>query len=264
MHPVGGGDPHALAATAAARGAQFALSLTVPPAPCPYDAGVCGRYLTKDQRALERELFLNVRRWPKFDASYNIAPTQLAPVVIATPEGNVCELMHFGMIPFFARGERPKLSTINAKVERIQTSPAWRGPWQRGQRCLVLASGFYEWHVLPDGRAKQPYLIQLADQHSFAMAGLWDRSRTDGSEIHSFTIITLPASPLMGKIHNAKKREPAILARADRQTWLNGPPEAARATLKPYPDELYVFYPVSKRVNSPKNNDAALTERIAA
>ena len=226
---------------------------------------MCGRYLTKEQRALERELLLNVRRWPKFEASYNIAPTQLAPVVIATPEGNVCELMHFGMIPFFAHGERPKLSTINAKVERIQTSPAWRGPWQRGQRCLVLASGFYEWHLLPDGRTKQPYLIQLADQPSFAMAGLWDRSKAaDGSVIRSFTIITLPASPLMAEIHNAKKREPAILTRTDCESWLAGPPEAARATLKPYQDELLVFYPVSRRVNSPKNNDAALTARIAA
>jgi putative SOS response-associated peptidase YedK len=224
---------------------------------------VCGRYLTKDQRALERELSLNIRRWPKFEASYNVAPTQLAPVVIAT-QGYVCELMHFGMVPFFAHGERPKLSTINARVERIESSPAWRGPWQRGQRCLVLACGFYEWHVLPDGYTKQPYLIQLADQDSFAMAGLWDRSRADGVEVRSFTIITLPASPLMAKIHNAKKREPAIRARADCERWLSGPPEAARTALKPYPDELYVCYPVSKRVNSPKNNDAALIEQIAA
>jgi putative SOS response-associated peptidase YedK len=68
----------------------------------------------------------------------------------------------------------------------------------------------------------------------------------------------------MARIHNAKKREPPILTRADCETWLSGPPEAGRAMLKPYPDELYAFYPVSKRVNSPKNNDPALIERLAA
>ena len=135
---------------------------------------MCGRYITKDQRALERELpFLDVKHWPKFDANYNIAPTQFAPVVIAKPEGNVCELMRFGLVPFFAKGVPGKYSTINARVETAATSPAYRGPWKRGQRSLVLASSFYEWQLQADGKSKQPYLIHLADQNSFAMAGLW-------------------------------------------------------------------------------------------
>src|SRR5579871_5285449 len=112
---------------------------------------MCGRYITKDQRALERELsFLEVEHWPTFDASYNVAPSQLAPVVFSTSQANVCELMRFGLIPFFARGVPPKYSTINARVETIETLPAYRGPWRRGQRCLVLSAGFYEWTVLPD------------------------------------------------------------------------------------------------------------------
>ena len=79
---------------------------------------LCGRYITKDQRALERELpFLDVKDWPQFEASYNIAPTQLAPVVIATPAGNACRTMRFGLIPFFAKGLPGQYSTINARVE---------------------------------------------------------------------------------------------------------------------------------------------------
>jgi putative SOS response-associated peptidase YedK len=225
---------------------------------------MCGRYITKDQRALERELpFLDVTDWPQFEASYNIAPTQLAPVVIATPGGNVCRPMRFGLIPFFAKGVAGQYSTINARVETLETSAAYRGPWRRGQRCLVLASGFYEWHLLPDAHTKQPYFIKPADQDSFALAGLWDSSKAeDGTVTHSFTIITLPASPLLAEIHNTKKREPAILSPQGARLWLAGTPEQGRELLKPYPDELLSAWPVSKRVNSPKNNDDKLIEPV--
>jgi len=225
---------------------------------------MCGRYITKDQRALERELpFLDVKDWPKFEASYNIAPTQLAPVVIATPDGNVCRQMRFGLIPYFARGVAGSYSTINARVETIDTAASFRGPWARGQRCLVLASGFYEWHLLPDGKSKQPYFIRPADQDSFAFAGLWDSSRAeDGTVTYSFTIITLPASPLMAEIHNTKLRQPALLSAQGCRTWLGGTAEQGRALLQPYPDDLIVAWPVSKRVNSPQNNDEKLIEPV--
>jgi len=225
---------------------------------------MCGRYITKDQRALERELpFLDVKDWPQFEASYNIAPTQLAPVVIATPDGNACRTMRFGLIPYFAKGVAGQYSTINARVETVETSASYRGPWKRGQRCLVLASGFYEWHLLPDGNSKQPYFIKPADQDSFAFAGLWDASKAeDGTVIYSFTIITLPASPLMAGIHNTKKREPAILTPAGCRVWLGGTAEQGRALLLPYPDELLSAWPISRRVNSPKSNDEKLIEPV--
>jgi putative SOS response-associated peptidase YedK len=225
---------------------------------------MCGRYITKDQRALERELpFLDVKDWPKFEASYNVAPTQLAPVVIATPDGNVCRQMRFGLIPFFAKGVAGGYSTINARVETIETSACFRGPWKRGQRCLVLASGFYEWHLLADGKSKQPYFIKPADQESFAFAGLWDSSKApDGTVTYSFTIITLPASPLMAEIHNTKLRQPALLSADGCRTWLGGTAEQGRALLQPYPDDLMVAWPVSKRVNSPQTNDEKLIEPV--
>jgi len=225
---------------------------------------MCGRYIAKDQRALERELpFLDVKDWPKFEASYNIAPTQLAPVIIATAAGNVCQRMRFGLIPFFAKGIAGQYSTINARAETVETTASYRGPWKRGQRCLVLASGFYEWHLLADGKAKQPYFIKPADQESFAFAGLWDSSKAaDGTVIRSFTIITLPASPLMAEIHNTKKREPAILTPEGCRVWLHGTADEGRALLQPYADDLLVAWPISKRVNSPKSNDAKLIEPV--
>lgn len=170
-------------------------------------------------------------------------------------------MMRWGLIPFFAKGVPTKYSTINATVEKLETGPAWRGPWKRGQRCIQLASGFYEWHLAETGQ-KQPYFIHLADQEVFGFASLWDRSVTEeGSAVESCAIITLPANELMRGIHNAGAhpgRMPAILAPDQFDHWLDGGAEAARAMIIPCPSERMQVYRVSPRVNSPKNNGLEL------
>lgn len=217
---------------------------------------MCGRYVSPDEAAIEREFNLIRTEW-KFPASYNVAPTQSVPVVRIVNGERRGSLLRWGLIPFFARGVPPKYSTINARIETAQTAASYRGPWSRGQRCLVVAQGFYEWQVQPDGR-KVPYYIHAADQPIFAFAGLWDSSRNDaGERIESVVHITVPANELLGVIHNAKQRMPAILRREDRDTWLAGAPEEAWSTLAPYPGEM-LAWPISSRVNSPKNNDAGL------
>jgi len=214
---------------------------------------VCARYVSKVAAEWERWF---QRRFRVDFASYNIVPTHVAPIVRAgTQDG---EWLRFGLVPFFCRGAKPKNPTFNAMMERLAEAPSWRGPWKRGQRCLVIANGFYEPHVEPDGR-RQPFYIRLLDREAFAFAGLWDRSvAADGSVIESFTIITLPASPLMASIHNEKQRMPAILAAEDHEQWLNGTAEVVRGVLKPYPDELLVAWPVNTRVNKSKQNDPEL------
>ncbi len=90
--------------------------------------------------------------------------TQKVPVVRLGADG-VREgvALRWGLVPFFAHGEPPKYSTINARIETVESAASYRGPWKRGQRCLLPATGFYEWHVNDDGR-KQAYYIHLADQ----------------------------------------------------------------------------------------------------
>jgi putative SOS response-associated peptidase YedK len=167
-------------------------------------------------------------------------------------------MMRWGLVPFFAKGVPPKYSTINATIEKLTDGPTWRGPWKRGQRCILPAASFYEWHVNDDG-SKTPFSITCADQPVFGFAGLWDRSVTvEGAAVESCTIITMPPNALMAEIHNAKKRMPAILAADDIEAWLASTPDDARTALKPYPNDLMVAHPVSTRVNSPRNNDAAL------
>jgi putative SOS response-associated peptidase YedK len=221
---------------------------------------MCGRYVSPDDSAIEREFNLVRTEW-QFPSSFNVAPTQLVPIVRTVAGERRGTRLRWGLIPFFARGLPTKYSTINARVETVQTSACYRGPWTRGQRCLVVVSGFYEWQVQADGKTKIPFYITLNDQDVAAFAGLWDSSRSDSGEtIESVTHITVPANRLVGEIHNTKHRMPAILLREDREAWLTGTPEEAWAAVKPYPDEHVVAWPVGTRVNSPKNNDSALIE----
>lgn len=226
---------------------------------------MCGRYVSPEDSSIEREFNLVRTEW-KFPASYNVAPTQNVPVVRIVDGVRTGSLMRWGLVPFFAKGIPGKYSTINARIETVETSPSYRGPWKRGQRCIVPVAGFYEWQIQPDNKSKIPYYITCADQQIYGMAGLWDSSKADdGAVLESFTIITVPANPLMALIHNApdKQRMPVILSREDREVWLSGTVDEARAVLKQYPQDVMLATPVSTRVNSPRNNDKALIEQAA-
>lgn len=216
---------------------------------------MCGRYASKLDAAMEREWALS--RPPPVFESYNIAPTQKVPVVREQGGQRTCELIRWGVVPFWAKGIPPKLSTINARIETITTAASYRGPWKNGRRCILPALGFYEWQLRDAG--KQPFYIYLTDQALFGLAGLWERSQADdGSVLESVTIITMPANPMMAEIHNAKARMPAILRHEDHDAWLSANPEAALACLRQYPEAAMRAHPVSTVVNSPRNNVSRL------
>jgi putative SOS response-associated peptidase YedK len=219
---------------------------------------MCGRYVSPEDAAIEREFTLLHTEW-RFPPSFNVAPTQEVPIVRLRDGKRQGARLRWGLIPYFANGIAPKYSTINARIETVQTAASYRGPWKRGQRCLVVACGFYEWQTQADGKTRVPYYIHLNDQEIFAFAGLWDSSRNgQGERIESCTHLTLPANRLLAEIHNTQQRMPAILRKEDRDAWLEGTAEEAWAALKPYPDEHMVAWPVSTRVNKPANDDAEL------
>lgn len=230
-----------------------------------YSVGMCGRYILAQQAKFERAVQLGRVHW-EFTARYNVAPSQPVPVVRAVDGVHSGVMMRWGLIPFFAHGVAPKYSTINATIEKLSSGPAWRGPWKRGQRCIQLASGFYEWHLEASGH-KQPYFIHLTDEPVFGFASVWDRSTAaDGAVIESCAIITLPANELLSEIHNAGAhpgRMPAIFAPGQFSAWLDGSPEQAHALLSAYPAPRMAADPVSLRVNSPRNDDPGLIEPLA-
>src|SRR6266436_32347 len=207
---------------------------------------MCGRYVSPDEASIEREFNLVRSEW-QFPPSYNVAPTDDVPVVRVNKTGErTGSRLHWGLIPYWAKGVPPKFSTINATVEKLTEAASWRGPWTRGQRCILPALGFYEWQLQADGKSKQPFYITLNDQVVFGFAGLWDSSiSADGVRVASCTIVTMPANKLMTEIHNVKQRMPAILAKEDLDAWLTGTSDDAFAVIKQYPDTQMVATPVS-------------------
>ncbi len=218
---------------------------------------MCGRYFLETLPAPLGDAF-HVSDPPDFEANWNVAPTQLMPIVVAAPDGRRMGPARWGLIPFWAKDEKIGYRMINARAETVAEKPAFRQAFAK-RRCLVPASGFYEWMKVAGG--KQPYAIRPRDEGLMAFAGLWERWKTPEDEtLISYTIVTTNANETVRPVHD---RMPAILAPADHDAWLEGTPEQAGALLAPAAEELLACYPVSKEVGSPRNNRPDLIEPIA-
>lgn len=216
---------------------------------------MCGRYSqTADPEKLAQRFRLEPPG-PGTSRRYNIAPTQDAPVV-ANDAPKRLRLMRWGLIPAWAKDAVIGNRMINARAETISEKPSFRKPLKH-RRCIVLADGFYEWHVAA-GRGKVPVRIMLKSREPFAFAGLWDLWRgPEGRELATFTIITTQANDLLEPIHD---RMPVILRPEDEARWIDPKPaDTAKLVplLKPYSSGEMETYYVSMRVNSPKNDDPA-------
>jgi putative SOS response-associated peptidase YedK len=187
---------------------------------------------------------------------YNIAPTQTTPVITRNSP-NRAEEMRWGLVPFWAKDPSIGNKMINARAETVAEKPAFRKALA-ARRCLVPASGFYEWKR--DAGGKVPHYIFLRDTGSFAFAGLYEIWKDqDGQVLKTYTIITTTPNELMETIHN---RMPVILSREDEGLWLDKEAEipALLALLRPYPAEQMDAYVVSKAVNSPMHEGESLIE----
>lgn len=218
---------------------------------------MCGRYElhhNPDVMALMFELGME----PDWLPRYNIAPSQQAPIVRVDRGGmRKASMTRWGLIPHWAKDKSIAYKTINARAETIATTPAYRDAFKK-HRCLVPASGFYEWQVR--GSGKQPYRIGMIDDAPFAFAGLWSRwNDPEGQTIDTYTIVTTEPNALTAKVHS---RMPVILAREDYARWLDYEIPDAQALLRPYPADEMRAYPVSSRVGSPKNDAPELIEPI--
>ncbi len=163
---------------------------------------------------------------------FNIAPTQEAPVVRVDREGaRELAMLRWGLVPFWAKDPKVGTSMINARSEGIEAKPAFREA-AKSRRCIVPATGFFEWQGERPGR-KQPFAITVPEMPLFGFAGLWERWRADkeGEPVETFTIVTADANESVSRVHD---RMPVILPMDAIDTWLTGPPDAARALLKPY------------------------------
>jgi putative SOS response-associated peptidase YedK len=149
---------------------------------------------------------------------------------------------------------------INARAETAAEKPSFRAAFKR-RRCLVPATGYYEWIKGEGKAAKTPYHVRRRDGAPFAMAGLWESwVGADGSELETATILTTSPNALVAPLHH---RMPVILSQESWGSWL-GEIEASRPELEtllvPAPEGPFEAYPVSRYVNSPRNEGATCIE----
>lgn len=213
---------------------------------------MCGRFrLSVDKEELEQAF--GIKAPPHYAPRYNIAPTQPVLAVRRSEgrSGREGVLLHWGLVPGWAKDPAIGNRLINARAETAHEKPAFRTAFRR-RRCLVPADGFYEWAKAPAG--KQPFHIGREDGRVFAFAGLWEHwMGPDGSEIDSCAILTTAANETMRPIHH---RMPVVLAPGDYDVWLDRAEErrdglAALLAPRPWPD--FVAWPVSTYVNAPRN-----------
>jgi putative SOS response-associated peptidase YedK len=222
---------------------------------------MCGRYALKGEEGRLMRQF-ELYEIPRLIRRFNIAPSQAVPIVRLTPEGQrECVMVRWGLLPSWAKEPKTDYSTINARAETVATKPAFRNAFRR-RRCLVPASGYFEWAARPGSKTKQPYFISLREGELFAFAGLSEHWEREGTVIESCTIIVTEANDLTRPIHD---RMPVILGERDYALWLSADARQAellQSLLKPFPSELMQTYPVSTEVNNPRNDTERCVQKV--
>ena len=223
---------------------------------------MCGRYASNLPPEFMRQLFETENPLIDFKPIYNAAPSLMLPVVRYNPETGQrhLDLLRWGLVPPWAKDVNVGYKMINARCETVAEKAAFKDPFVK-RRCLVPATVFYEWR--PAGKRKQPYAIGLKSGEPIAFAGLWERCRLPSGEIvRSFTIVVGEPNELVAPIHD---RMPVIVHPRDWPAWLgeeSADIDRLRAIMQPYPANERKAWPVSTRVSSPENDDAALIEPI--
>ena len=225
---------------------------------------MCGRFVSREQAAIEREYNIRVRN--PFERVYNAAPTMRLPVIRQNRGDESAEAsgereavsMRWGLIPGWWSQPVLPTATINARSEEAATKPMWRGA-VRHTRCLVPALGWYEWRAAPEG--KVPYFIHAPGLAGFCFAGLWSEWKNPAGEVQqSFAILTRAASAKLAPVHH---RMPLVLAPAAWDDWLAiWPGDHAARLAAQVAGSLgeFEYYPVSRYVNAPRNQGARCIE----
>lgn len=218
---------------------------------------MCGRFALKESPA-ELIARFELDECTVFMPRYNIPPGTDIPVIRQSPDGKrVLHLLRWGLVPRWAKDNSIGARLTNARGETMATKPSFRDAFKR-RRCLVPASGFYEWKT--EDKIKQPFYISLRSGELMALAGLWESWKApDGSIVRTVCIVTTSAGALMETIHD---RTPVIISPEHWQNWLAEPVEKVVKLVAPCPDANLQAWAVSRRVNKTVDDDPDLIERV--
>ncbi|GAB4350190.1 MAG: SOS response-associated peptidase [Gammaproteobacteria bacterium] len=218
---------------------------------------MCGRFnLITDAQGIVA--FFNVLHCPELQPRYNIAPTQDIPAVVWVDGEREVIMLRWGLVPSWSKDPSIGQRLINAKAETVAGKPAFRAVFRR-RRCLIPASGFYEWQAKPGG--KQPWNICRSEGGLMALAGLWEHWDSGGRALRTCTILTTDANPTVAPIHG---RMPVILQPEVFDAWLqpDTSPQLLQELLHPCPENYLRAYPVDRYVNSPAHDDERCIEPL--
>lgn len=220
---------------------------------------MCGRFALSHVPIflLERYGLLDPIKAPR----YNIAPTRHTPVIIRRAgESPELESMHWGLVPSWSRDMALAARLINARADTVDEKRSFRDAF-RWRRCLVPASGFYEWRR--EGGDRTPHYFSASDETApLVFAGLWELWTRSGHGVYSFTIITTEANATVAPVHD---RMPVILPPADWDEWLdpdNHHVPALKALLRPAAEGTLHCWPVGPHVNNSRNDGKECITRI--
>ena len=208
--------------------------------------------------------------WREIHALYRL-PEQAAPLNLE-PRYNGCPTQHFaacrlddgsnravaklrwGLVPAWVRDLKIAARLINARAETVHEKPAFRAAFAR-RRCLVPADGWFEWRK--EAGAKQPWFITAADRSPVSFAGLWERWEKGDTPMETFTILTTAAAAALADIHH---RQPSIIEAGDYEEWLAPETGTERllALARRSSEGPFERWPVSRRVNTPRNDEPDL------
>lgn len=220
---------------------------------------MCGRYsLSKSKIELEERF--QAEMLPDFKPRYNIAPTQLVPVITSqSPKG--FSFFYWGITPDFGKNKPVAQKLINARAESVNDKVSFKSSFEK-RRCLIPADGFYEWKKLGK-KTKIPYRFTLREDELFAFAGIWEEYETVSGEIqHTFLILTTSPNEIVSEIHD---RMPVILNRQMEKKWLDNytPESELLSMLQPYPSDQMLSYTVSPLVNSVENDVPSIIRKTS-
>lgn len=222
---------------------------------------MCGRFgLFVTPEVLEEYFNLTDFAVELAPARYNLTPGQAVAVVREHDGRRRLDALQWGLIPFWAKDATIGRKLVNARLDSVAAKPAFREAWTR-RRCLIPASGFYEWSEPVAGR-KRPHFVRPGDEPLLALAGLWERWRTpSGDKLETCVIVTTDANAQLAKVHD---RMPLLIPRDAHALWLD-PRSSVEdvARLVDRAPKLEV-QPVGFGVNDPRKDDETLIAPVDA
>ena len=224
---------------------------------------MCGRFTqTATAEQVEKEFHAEISQADLLKLRYNIAPTQIIPAVLEQDGSRIISGLKWGLIPHWSKDDSFASKLINARAETLAEKPSFRDSF-KNRRCIISASGFYEWDKKGSG-AKQPYYFYLKDTEVFGFAGLWEEwlDKASGELVETCTIITTEANKVLEPVHD---RMPVILKSKDYEQWLDEKQtdtDKLQKLLVPFPANKMSSHTVSRAVNSAATDSPELINSL--